>query len=281
MKTHIQRTFAAALLTLVIGAVPASAQQDNYVSPFGPQGGGMAGGITGMPPSIVSPYGGFQGQNFNQQGFGQQGFGQQFNQQGFGNSQNFNQQGQYDQSGQFNPQGQNQGRQNQQQGNGTDRQGNILQGGVTPPGDGSTIPGGTPSPSAAARGSLMPGDVLRGNGRALAGNSFTLDGVTLMLEGLDAPPPGALCSASGQTTWTCGDRARIILSNILATGPVRCIYSRATGPSQGAARCTILADDVSRLAVLDGAAMSNMSEYRAYVSQARSDRRGIWAHGGR
>lgn len=144
--------------------------------------------------------------------------------------------------------------------------------GATP----SASPGS--SPTAAARGSLRDGDILHGRATAMSGSTITVEGVTISLHGLMSPSVDSVCSASAGMTWKCGQKAKDILSGILTSGPVKCIFSSMGGIPSG--QCSIGFDDVSRLAVQEGAAMSNDLEYRWYSNEARSDRRGVWAYAG-
>ena len=135
------------------------------------------------------------------------------------------------------------------------------------------------SPTAAARGSIREGDTVRGTAYAVSGNTITVEGVNLSLSETSSPAPEMLCASSGSSTWKCGEQAKTILNRILSYGPVRCTLLSVGSPST--AKCLIGRDDVSQLAVQEGAALSAGIKYRAYSFDAMNDKRGIWAHAGR
>lgn len=119
-------------------------------------------------------------------------------------------------------------------------------------------------------------DTRRHEGAAIIndGDTLTLAGQRIRLEGIDAPEYNQTCTrATG--AWPCGRDARKALAAMAAKGAVRCSgwqndkYGRLLGS------CTVGATDINRAMVASGWAVSYGS-YLAEEVAARKAALGIW-----
>ena len=129
------------------------------------------------------------------------------------------------------------------------------------------------SPALAAVQVLAIGDVLHGAVRAITGDSISMDGHTITLQGIKAPAVDALCHR-GATTWRCGEDSRDALQRVSSEQPVQCTLT-ALSPS-AVALCMIGNENLSALVVDEGAAFATDPALRGRMAIARADQRGIW-----
>ncbi|UNC16175.1 hypothetical protein FE249_18135 (plasmid) [Acidiphilium multivorum] len=105
----------------------------------------------------------------------------------------------------------------------------------------------TGAPAAHAAAELAIGATIGGRATALSGNMIAVQGEVLTLAGVTAPPAGMICHGGDGTPWACGDAARHVLSEVLASGPVRCrIVGLGREPY---AECSIMGQSVNRAIV--------------------------------
>lgn len=111
------------------------------------------------------------------------------------------------------------------------------------------------------------------------GDTFSLQGQTIRLEGIDAPELAQLCAAADGQPYACGVKAAAALKRILKAGPVAC---RATGRDRYGrtlAYCRAGSLDVNAEMVRRGWAMAFVRYSSAFVPEeqaARRTRRGLW-----
>lgn len=120
---------------------------------------------------------------------------------------------------------------------------------------------------------LSVGDKFTGHGRALAGDTLSVQGQTMHLLGLRSPDVSETCQA-GVVAWYCGAEAQDSLQNLLADGEVTClIVSLATPPE---ATCRQNGEDIARVIVASGMATTNISSLIEVMLEAKNDSRGLW-----
>ncbi len=122
---------------------------------------------------------------------------------------------------------------------------------------------------------LRPRTTVAGSATAIDGDSLRLDGVELRLEGLDAPELRQTCLAA-QGEVACGRNARDRLAAMLDDGKVTCRIGKRDRYGRGLALCSVSGLDVNRELVRTGFAVAS-GDYEAEESEARRQRRGIWA----
>ncbi len=118
-----------------------------------------------------------------------------------------------------------------------------------------------------------------GPAKVVDGNTLIVSGEVLVLNGADAPELGQVCSDLKGFGWSCGDRSRDRLINLVSTHSVTC---SGVGAAQGgvAATCRVGKTDLGRQLVLEGLAVVPRSVAPAYLAEeasARSAQRGVWA----
>lgn len=118
-----------------------------------------------------------------------------------------------------------------------------------------------------------------GIGKAIDGDSLTVDDKEVRLHGIDAPEFNQSCKKGGQD-WSCGSEAYDRLSRLVTGKEVRCTeigkdqYGRTLG------RCMVGAVDVNRTMVTTGYAVAFRRYSMEYISaeeSAKAGKRGIWA----
>ena len=118
-----------------------------------------------------------------------------------------------------------------------------------------------------------------GIGKAIDGDSLTVDDKEVRLHGIDAPEFNQTCKKGGQD-WACGAEAYDRLSRLVTGKEVRCTeigkdqYGRTLG------RCSVGAMDVNRTMVTTGYAVAFRRYSMEYISaeeSAKAGKRGIWA----
>ena len=120
---------------------------------------------------------------------------------------------------------------------------------------------------------IVAGDKFRGQGRAVSGDTLSVNGQTLHLFGLRAPELGGTCQA-GLVSWRCGDASRESLQNLLSQGDVDCIVVSSGSPPE--ATCRQAGEDISRAIVADGMATTDQAGLVGLMLDAKHDRRGLW-----
>jgi endonuclease YncB( thermonuclease family) len=118
-----------------------------------------------------------------------------------------------------------------------------------------------------------------GIGKAIDGDSLTVDAKEVRLHGIDAPEFNQTCKKAA-LNWACGSEAYDRLSRLVTGKEVRCTeigkdqYGRTLG------RCTVGAVDVNRTMVTTGYAVAFRRYSMEYISaeeSAKAGKRGIWA----
>lgn len=116
-------------------------------------------------------------------------------------------------------------------------------------------------------------EILQGMARAIDGDSLTLNGQELRLQGIDAPERYQICDRDG-VDWACGTAARDQLRQWLRQ-PIRCEIEARDRFDRLLAHCRAGDIDINRRMVLDGWAV-DFGGYPSEEMRALAARRGIW-----
>ena len=121
---------------------------------------------------------------------------------------------------------------------------------------------------------------LRGLGRAVDGDTLSLNGVNIRLFGIDAPERGQTCEKNGNA-WACGGFAMAVLQAQADGKMLRCeVKVAADRYGRPVAVCWAQGVELARYLVAAGAALAYhrySDRYAADEAVARAARIGIWA----
>ncbi|WP_295810018.1 thermonuclease family protein [uncultured Nitratireductor sp.] len=109
------------------------------------------------------------------------------------------------------------------------------------------------------------------------GDTLTLSGERIRLEGIDAPEFNQRCTRNG-SAYPCGREAMRTLRQLVAGGKVVCEGYERDRYDRLLARCMVDGRDVGRELVEAGWALA-YGDYDAVEAEARRARRGIWDGG--
>jgi endonuclease YncB( thermonuclease family) len=118
--------------------------------------------------------------------------------------------------------------------------------------------------------------------RLADGDSFSLGGERYRLYGVDAPELHQDCTDAAGRSWPCGSRARSELRRIIGTHPVECRTVATDRFGRNIAVCHAGGRDLAEEMVRAGFAtiterFGSTNPYEAAETEARSDKRGLWA----
>lgn len=124
---------------------------------------------------------------------------------------------------------------------------------------------------------MLRKEVLAGPATVVDGDTLSLDGRRIRLQGMDAPEPAQTCIRDG-AGWPCGATARFALAEMVQRGDVFCTVSGEDRTGRALARCTVGGDDIAEALVRQGLAVADgLRGYAAAEAEARAARRGLWA----
>ncbi len=110
------------------------------------------------------------------------------------------------------------------------------------------------------------------------GDTFSMDGVTYRIEGIDAPEKGQMCGSSNGR-WPCGESATKALEQLVERAGVQCIGIEEDGFGRTIATCYADGADIGATMVREGHAWAFRKYSVSYVAEenlARTARAGIW-----
>jgi endonuclease YncB( thermonuclease family) len=113
--------------------------------------------------------------------------------------------------------------------------------------------------------------------RILDGLTLAAGSVTVTLDGLEGPQPGAACRAPDGALWACGLQARAALNNAIRQRRLLC-RGTSSGEETIRAVCKVDGEDLANLLVREGWARptSAGSGMQTALAEAREQRRGLW-----
>jgi endonuclease YncB( thermonuclease family) len=118
-----------------------------------------------------------------------------------------------------------------------------------------------------------------GAATAVDGDSLRVAGVSIRLEGVDAPELQQLCEAAGGQSYPCGDGARRELARVVNGTTVVCRIVGEDKYRRSLARCEADGEDIGASLVRKGYAVAYGKTYAREEMQAKRERAGLW--GGR
>lgn len=121
---------------------------------------------------------------------------------------------------------------------------------------------------------------LEGHARVVDGDTLQIRDQRVRLWGVDAPDAQQICQLDGKP-WTCGEAARLALSEYVAHRTVSCeVLTPRSSDADQRARCDIDGDDLNRWVVQQGWALDDEPRgHRTYAqteTRAALEGRGLW-----
>lgn len=119
---------------------------------------------------------------------------------------------------------------------------------------------------------------ISGPATAIDGDSLTVSGISVRLNGIDAPEAKQTCDRAG-VTWDCGEEAARQLRALVADAQVQCRTRGTDAYGRSLAVCNANGLELNRTMVATGwaTAFRNYSQdYIADEQRAKVDRVGIW-----
>ena len=112
------------------------------------------------------------------------------------------------------------------------------------------------------------------------GDTLTISGVKVRLEGIDAPEKDQFCLDSRSQPWACGDAALAELAKKAEGRAWTCHVSGRYSFDRSLGSCLVDGEDIQRWMVRSGLALSYSRYSRAYDADektAREKRAGLWS----
>ena len=120
---------------------------------------------------------------------------------------------------------------------------------------------------------------LSGTALIVDGDTITISGNKIRLNGIDTPEKNQTCRRAG-ITWRCGYEATETLRNWTYTKEVRCIGDTKDRYGRLIANCFVDGYNVNARLVYEGLALAYRKYSKQYVPEedkARAAKRGLWA----
>jgi endonuclease YncB( thermonuclease family) len=120
---------------------------------------------------------------------------------------------------------------------------------------------------------------LSGSARVVDGDTITIAGERIRLDGIDAPEGRQMCQRQDEA-WECGKVARDALEEFLSGSPVECQGNNRDRYGRLIARCYVAGVEVNEWLVRHGWALDwprySDGRYAEAQFEAQRERRGIW-----
>jgi Micrococcal nuclease (thermonuclease) homologs len=141
-----------------------------------------------------------------------------------------------------------------------------------------TVSTGTP-PAAPVEQKYAEGMVIEGRATVYDGQNLVVNGVSIRLDGAEAPAISQQCMTRQSLVWNCGTRAKNRLMELAQGKKVRCTVTEPLGTG-AAAICSITGiSDLGAAMIRDGWAVANghdKGRYAAHQMTAKAGKFGIW-----
>lgn len=121
---------------------------------------------------------------------------------------------------------------------------------------------------------------IRGGVRVLDGDTISVQGIQIEIDGIDAPEPEQRCLRDSGRSYACGELATRALRTIIGGRRVRCEELGKTVTGTIRARCRLRRRDLGQEMLALGWALAHEGAARDYAeAQARAEtaREGIWS----
>jgi endonuclease YncB( thermonuclease family) len=112
------------------------------------------------------------------------------------------------------------------------------------------------------------------------GDTLTINGIRIRLEGIDAPETDQVCLDAKGALWTCGIEARDRLKAHVAGRELSCVDKGTDPYNRTLAICSLAGEDLNRWLVREGLALAYVQYSRLYVNsetEAKHALRGLWS----
>lgn len=120
-----------------------------------------------------------------------------------------------------------------------------------------------------------PGAVIAGRATIADGDTLTIHGRRIRLDGIDAPESAQLCDGP-RGRYPCGREATRALGALVGRETVECRANGRDRYERILAVCTVNGRDLGAAMVLAGWALAGRADYAAHQREARAAARGVW-----
>lgn len=119
-------------------------------------------------------------------------------------------------------------------------------------------------------------EVLRGPFHVIDGDTLSVAGERLRLQGIDAPEIDQTCEDDRGTDWHCGEEARTLLARLAALPAAECLSRERDRYRRLLVRCHSGTTNINGTLVRRGLAVAS-GRYAEEQEAARRERLGLWA----
>jgi endonuclease YncB( thermonuclease family) len=119
-----------------------------------------------------------------------------------------------------------------------------------------------------------------GTASIIDADTLEIHGTRIRLIGIDAPENGQLCTEPDGSTWRCGQKAALALSDYINRRPVECVGDKKDRYKRLLAVCHLDDVDLNAWLVEEGWAVAYRRYSTVYVEQeerAEANKKGIWS----
>lgn len=120
---------------------------------------------------------------------------------------------------------------------------------------------------------------ITGTASVIDGDTIEIHGQRIRLHGIDAPESSQLCQDASGSSYRCGQRAALALSDKIGRQPVRCVGKTKDRYGRLVAVCYLKDLDLGAWLVREGLAIDYRKYSLDYVPQedeARAEHKGLW-----
>jgi endonuclease YncB( thermonuclease family) len=119
-----------------------------------------------------------------------------------------------------------------------------------------------------------------GTASVIDADTLEIHGTRIRLIGIDAPENGQLCYHPDSSSWRCGQKAALALSDYINRRPVECVGDKNDRYKRLLAVCYVDHKDLNAWLVEEGWAVAYRRYSTVYVDQeeqAEANKKGIWS----
>jgi endonuclease YncB( thermonuclease family) len=116
-----------------------------------------------------------------------------------------------------------------------------------------------------------------GFAHVIDGDSISVDGREIRLEGIDAPEYRQTCQSSeaGTDLYPCGQTAANFLKQLISEVEIRCVGNEYDKYKRFLAKCNLGEMQLNQMMVAEGWAVA-FGNYERAEARAKSERKGLW-----